>query len=193
MGGSKVKGGSNIAVTDNDDGTQTVALSDNVKLPDQGSVEVGATRVDGNGVSIQGGPSMTRNGVDAGNRRVTNVADGRIEQGSQDAVNGGQIWALQQDWNDRWTEINHRVDGLEDRIDAVGAQASAMANMSGSGSYLPVGKVAINGGYGQYGSSKAFAVGAKVRFSERTSGTLGISASDDGKLMIGAGFSVTLP
>lgn len=191
--GSTAVAGRNIEVQDNEDGSQTVSVTDQVKLSDQGSVEVGATRVDGNGVSIQGGPSMTRNGVDAGNRRVTNVADGRIEQGSQDAVNGGQIWALQQDWNDRWTEINHRVDGLEDQIDAVGAQASAMANMSGSGSYLPVGKVAINGGYGQYGSSKAFAVGAKVRFSERTSGTLGISASDDGKLMIGAGFSVTLP
>lgn len=125
--------------------------------------------------------------------QLRNVADGRIEQGSMDAVNGGQIWALEQGWNDRWTEINHRVDGLEDRIDAVGAQSAAMAQMSAAGTYLPVGKVAINAGYGQYGNSKAFAVGAKVRFSERTSGSLGISASDDGKLMIGAGFSITLP
>ncbi|WP_152597911.1 YadA-like family protein [Novilysobacter arseniciresistens] len=191
--GKKLNGGSNIAVSDNEDGSQTASLKDNVQLSDQGSVNVGATTVNAQGVSIAGGPSMTTNGIDAGNQRVRNVADGRIEQGSRDAVNGGQIWALEQDWNDRWTEINHRVDGLEGRIDAVGAQSAAMAQMSAAGTYLPVGKVAINAGYGQYGTASALAVGVKVRFSERTSGSLGFSASDDGKLMIGAGFSLTLP
>src|SRR5690606_20733930 len=81
-GTNKLKKGSNIEVVDNDDGTQTASLSDNVELSDQGSVKVGATTVNGDGVSIQGGPSMTRDGIDAGSQRITSVANGRIEQGS---------------------------------------------------------------------------------------------------------------
>jgi autotransporter adhesin len=133
------------------------------------------------------------NQVAMGYRTVGQVADGRIAQDSFDAINGRQIWALQEGWDDRWTEINRRVDGMEGRIDAVGAQSAAMAQMSAAGTHLPVGKIAINLGYGQYGDAKAFAVGSKVRFSERTSGSLGLSSSSDGKLMIGAGFSITLP
>ena len=194
-GGSRVAGGRNIDVSDNDDGTQTVSVSDNIELSDQGSLQVGSTTVDADGVHIAGGPSMTTNGIDAGGQRVTSVADGRIEQGSTDAVNGGQIWALEQDNADRWTQINNRVDGLSHGIDAVGAQSAAMAQMSSAGSYLPVGKVAINAGYGQYGSARAFAVGAKVRMTKRSSASFGISSTGngDGKLMIGAGFSYTLP
>lgn len=193
--GSRVAAGRNIEVQDNEDGTQTVAVADNIALSDEGSLEVGATRVDAQGVRIAGGPSMTTQGIDAGNQRVTSVADGRIEQGSTDAVNGGQVWAIQQDWDDRWMEINNRVDGLEGRIDSVGAQSAAMSMMTGAGTYLPVGKVAISAGYGQYGSKAAFAVGAKVRLTERASATIGLSAtpSGGGKLMIGAGFSYILP
>lgn len=193
--GSRVAGGRNIEVQDNPDGTQTVSVADNIQLSDEGSLEVGATRVDAEGVHIADGPSMTTQGIDAGNRRVTSVADGRIEQGSTDGVNGGQIWALEQGWNDSWTQINNRVDRLEGNIDAVGAQSAAMSMMSGAGSYLPVGRVAVSAGYGQYGSKAAFAVGAKVRLTERASATFGMSAtpSGGGKLMIGAGFSYTLP
>lgn len=126
-----------------------------------------------------------------GYRTVGQVSDGRISQNSFDAVNGRQLWALQQEIDDRWVEINHRVNGLEGRIDAVGAQSAAMAQMSAANTNLAIGKVAINAGYGQYGSANAFAIGAKVRFSERTSGSIGISSSSDGKLMIGAGFSIT--
>lgn len=53
--GSTVKGGANVEVTTNTDGTQTVAVSDNVQLSDAGSVSVGATTVNAQGVSIEGG------------------------------------------------------------------------------------------------------------------------------------------
>jgi autotransporter adhesin len=120
------------------------------------------------------------------------VQAGRIAQGSKDAVNGGQIWALEEAWDINWTQINRRVDGLSDRIDAVGAQAAAMSMMNGAGQYLPVGKVAITAGWGRYGSQSAFAVGAKFRATERTSWSIGLSKGSEGKTMAGVGFAFTL-
>lgn len=190
-GGSNVVAGDNIAVETNDDGTQTVSLSDNIQLSDQGSVQVGATTVNANGVSIEGGPSMTVNGIDAGGQRITSVSAGRIEQGSTDAVNGGQIYALQDQWNESWTEINNRLDQTNGRIDALGAQSAAMSMMTGAGTYLPVGKVAVSAGVGFYGNKSAFAIGLKARSSERSSWSIGVSISPDGKPMGGIGFSHT--
>ena len=49
------------------------------------------TTVNKDGVTITDGPSMTKDGVDAGDKKITNVADGIIGAGSKDAVNGGQL------------------------------------------------------------------------------------------------------
>ena len=49
------------------------------------------TSVTKDGVKITNGPSMTKDGVDAGSKKITNVADGTIGAGSKDAVNGGQL------------------------------------------------------------------------------------------------------
>ena len=189
--GANSVAGRNIEIEDNGDGTQTVSLADNVQLSDQGSLTVGGTTVNANGVSIEGGPSMTRSGIDAGGQRITSVANGRIERGSTDAVNGGQIYDLQNNWNDRWTETNTRIDQLSDDVQALGAQSAAMSMMSGAGTYLPVGKVSVSAGVGFYGNKAAFAVGLKARASERSSWSIGISISPDGKPMGGVGYSYT--
>lgn len=182
--GAKAVAGSNIEVSDNEDGSQTVSLADNVQLSDQGSVSVGATTVDAQGVRIAGGPSMTSQGIDAGNQKITSVAPGRIEQGSTDAVNGGQMWDLERRMDDRWQETNRQVE-------RVGAQSAALSMMNGAATYLPVGKVALNAGWGQYGSQSAFAVGAKARLSERSSIAIGFSYSG-GKAMGGVGYSLII-
>ena len=49
------------------------------------------TSVTKDGVKITNGPSMTKDGIDAGSKKITNVADGTIGAGSKDAVNGGQL------------------------------------------------------------------------------------------------------
>jgi len=49
------------------------------------------TTVNKDGVVITDGPSMTKDGIDAGDKKITNVADGTIGAGSKDAVNGGQL------------------------------------------------------------------------------------------------------
>ena len=49
------------------------------------------TSITKDGVTITDGPSMTKDGIDAGSKKITNVADGTIGAGSKDAVNGGQL------------------------------------------------------------------------------------------------------
>lgn len=129
---------------------------------------------------------------------MTNVAPGNIAQGSLDAVNGGQLWDLQTQWSDKWETTNNRltvIEGrfneLDKRIDAVGAQSAALAMMNGANANLPIGKVALNVAWGQYRSTAAFAVGAKVRLSERSAMSFGLSYSR-GNAMGGIGYSLVL-
>lgn len=191
--GSKVTAGNNVEVTESEDGTQSVALTDNVELSSQGSVKVGATTVSSGGVTVKDGPSLTTNGIDAGNQRVSNVAAGRIEQGSQDAVNGGQIYDLRNELNDKWEATNRRFDGIEKRLNGLGAQTASMSMMAASGAGLPVGKVAIQAGVGFNGGASAMAVGYRIRTSEKVSFSAGLSFGGNGtKPMGGVGMSIIL-
>ncbi|QHH98132.1 ESPR-type extended signal peptide-containing protein [Acinetobacter dispersus] len=65
-----------------------VGLAKDIKVD---SVTAGGTKVDGDGLHIDGGPSVTKDGIDAGDKKVTGVADGEIAKDSKDAVNGGQL------------------------------------------------------------------------------------------------------
>ncbi|STO63765.1 trimeric autotransporter adhesin [Haemophilus parahaemolyticus] len=83
----------NIGVVyDKDTNGLKVKLSKDVNLSKDGSITIGGTQVTNNGLTIKGGPSVTVNGVDAGNKKVTNVADGDINATSKDAVNGSQLY-----------------------------------------------------------------------------------------------------
>ena len=121
------------------------------------------------------------------------MAAGRIEQGSQDAVNGGQIYDLRNELNDKWEATNRRFDGIEKRLNGLGAQTAAMSMMAASGAGLPVGKVAIQAGVGFNGGASAMAVGYRVRTSEKVSFSAGLSFGGNGtKPMGGVGMSIIL-
>ncbi|MEQ1106112.1 ESPR-type extended signal peptide-containing protein [Acinetobacter ursingii] len=66
----------------------TVDLAKDIQVD---SVTAGDTTLNNNGLTINGGPSVTKNGIDAAGNKVTGVAEGSIAQGSKDAVNGSQI------------------------------------------------------------------------------------------------------
>ncbi|MEN1994146.1 MULTISPECIES: YadA-like family protein [Stenotrophomonas] len=193
--GSTVKGGANVEVTTNTDGTQTVAVSDNVQLSDAGSVSVGATTVNAQGVSIEGGASVTTAGINAGNQRVTNVQAGRVEPLSTDAVNGGQLWDAQQAWNDRWTDTDRRLRHQDRRINALGAQLGAMSQMATAAAQnggTAVGQVNLNAGVGFSGGEAAVSIGWGARVSERTSVSAGVSFGSGNKPVAGFGISINL-
>ena len=84
--------GTNIS-TSIENGKVRVSLNKDVRVDTvtANKVTTGDTIVTSDGLVINGGPSVTKNGIDAGNKVITNVAAGRIGAGSTDAVNGGQL------------------------------------------------------------------------------------------------------
>lgn len=96
------------------------------------SVKAGNTTINNDGVSIKGGPSMTSGGINAGGRKVTNVAPGEISASSTDAVNGSQIHELKGSITNNTThltQLDNRVGDLDHRVDEVGAGAAALAGL----------------------------------------------------------------
>ena len=89
---TKVAAGDNITVTPttNADGSKTYTVATKKDLIVD-SVKAGDTTVNTNGVTITGGPSVTKTGINAGDKKITGVANGNVAAGSTDAVNGGQL------------------------------------------------------------------------------------------------------
>ena len=86
--------GSNLTVKQTSDANGThieYALKEAVDLGTNGSLKTGDTTINKDGVTIANGPSITKTGVDAGNKKITNVADGDVNATSKDAVNGSQL------------------------------------------------------------------------------------------------------
>lgn len=78
-----------------------VATSDNLKVT---TITAGDTVVSDDGITISTGPALTKNGLNMGGKKVTNVADGEISENSKDAVTGSQIYALAGDQKDIVTQ-----------------------------------------------------------------------------------------
>ena len=89
---TKVAAGDNITVTPttNADGSKTYTVATKKDLVVD-SVKAGDTTVNTNGVTIANGPSVTKTGINAGDKKITGVANGNVAAGSTDAVNGGQL------------------------------------------------------------------------------------------------------
>ncbi len=112
------------------------------------SVTTGDTKMNDEGVAIKNGPALTKQGVDAGNLPVRNVAPGRIAPDSRDAVNGAQLHAL-----------GRYVDNVDKRAKAGTASAIATAGLPQA--YRPgASMVAAAGGY--YDGQSAVAIGVST-------------------------------
>ena len=70
------------------DGTNNLKVRLAKKLTGLESVTTGDTTIDTNGITINNGPSMTTNGINANSTRIQNVANGTSDT---DAVNLGQL------------------------------------------------------------------------------------------------------
>ena len=91
--------GTNTTAAIDNDGVVKFNLNDNVALTNAGSLTVGDTKVNNDGLTITGGPSVTKTGIDAGSKKITNVAPGTISSTSTDAVNGSQLYDVDQKFN----------------------------------------------------------------------------------------------
>ena len=100
--------GKNI-VLDQNDKQFTYSLNKNVDLTKDGSLTIGDTKVNNDGLTITGGPSVTKTGIDAGNKNITNVKAGVNDT---DAVNVKQL-------KDAKTKL---VDGKNTKVTGEGTQ-----------------------------------------------------------------------
>ena len=163
--------------------------------PDQKlhSVTTGETKMDTNGISINGKTYVSKDGLNANGNKVTQVADGKLEKDSKDAVNGGQLYATNQLVKDNASNISllgNSIDKLDNRVNKVGAGAAALAALHPL-DFDPEDKWDFAAGYGNYSGASAVALGAYYRPNEDTMFSVGGSFGN-GENMVNAGVSLKL-
>ena len=191
-GATEVAAANNIGVV-SENGKLNLKLAKNIDLGSDGSIKTGDTKMDNKGLAIQGGPSVTKGGIDAGSKKITHVAAGEISATSTDAVNGSQLQAVKNDVQNNTQNIYNmgkKVGELGTRINKVGAGAAALAALHPL-DFDPHDKWDIAAGFGNYRNASAAAVGLFYRPNERTMMSLGWTMGDD-RNMINAGVSVKL-
>ncbi|MDY0134390.1 MAG: YadA-like family protein, partial [Atribacterota bacterium] len=145
--------GENIVLTPETDGSIKVATAADVKFKSITTVEINASNVTTDSLTINNGPVINESGIDMRNKRVTNVAAG-VE--AADAVNLSQLEGVR---NDLHTEIGgvrrdlHQVD----RSLRAGV-AAAMATAALPQAYLP-GKSMLAMGGGTWKGESGVALG----------------------------------
>ena len=167
---SEFDGGDNVMTNIDKSGNIRVGIKKNLKVESvtANKFTAGDTVIDGNGVTIKNGPSMTKNGIDAGNKQITNVTPGRIAADSTDAVNGSQLHEVKADMNNKINHLNGQVNKLGKRVNA--GTASALAASQLPQAYIP-GKSMVSVAAGNYQGQNAVALGMS-------------RISDNGKIII---------
>ncbi|AAU37355.1 YadA-like family protein [[Mannheimia] succiniciproducens] len=170
----------NIGVVSDGKGNLTVKLAKDIS--GLNSVTTGDTTMNSEGITIKNGAagssvSLTKNGLNNGGNRITNVAPGEVSQDSTDAVNGSQLHATNQQVVRNAQAIN-QVANHVNKVDR-NLRAGIAGAMAAGGLYhatLP-GKSMVAAGVGTYRGESAIAVGYS-RLSDN--GKLGVKFSVNG-------------
>lgn len=177
-----IKGDSNITTkTDADGKNIQVTLNQDLQVNSvtAETFTAGDTTITNKGLEIKDGPSVTKDGINAADKKITNVAPGELSATSKDAVNGSQLYAT-----------NNRINKLGSRVNKVGAGAAALAALHPM-DFDPDDKLTFAAGYGNYAGENAAAIGAYYRPDEKVmfsvAGTVG-----NGENMVNAGISFAL-
>ena len=178
----EIKGVDKISVGDN-----TTITGDEIttKTVNADTFKAGDTTVNGDGLTIKDGPKVTKDGIDAGGNKITNVAKGTEDD---DAVNYSQLKDAMNQSGDTYNYLNNKVDRMDKKINKVGAGAAALAGLHPL-DFDPDEKWHVAAGVGSYYNETAVALGAfyqptdDVLFNVAT--TLG-----DGRNMVSGGVSI---
>ena len=117
---------------------------------------------------------------------IGNVAAGEVSATSMDAINGSQLYAVQQDIGN----IHRDINKLGDEIDTVGALSAAMAGLHPRFQDGNKGELAM--AYGGYGGKSALAVGGFYAPNEKVMFSLGLGVSEGGSKMGNFGVNFAL-
>ena len=176
IGGTKVKtvdkdhntlnfvAGKNVSLT-NDSENIKIATSDDV---DFNKVTVGDTVINGNGLSITGGPAIAKDGIKAGDKNITNLAAGTADT---DAVNVAQLKAVDKKvavvFDDKKSlmsidaKINHKILGDPGRFPEGEGQSIALGK--GAYAYMQEGRKAQGVLFGMKKATGAIAIGENAK------------------------------
>ena len=181
---------------------QTVMNNDGVKVGKDVSVTAtavtaGKTSISDEGVKVGDKTYISADGLNANDKKVTNVADGKVEKDSKDAINGGQLHQAKADINNRIDGVenqvisnSNRINQLGNRVNKVGAGAAALAALHPM-DFDPDDKLTFSAGYGNYGGENAAAIGAYYRPDEKVMFSVGGTVGN-GENMVNAGISFAL-
>lgn len=211
---TEVKAGDNVTVTPSTNGKDghpiyTVAVNKDLTVD---TVTTGATKVDTNGITIDNKQFVTKDGINANDTKVTNVADGKVSKDSKDAVNGSQLYTVKEniestinqklgDINTATTNINNKIDGINQNMNALENRVNSRMDKAVAGSAALAAlhpldfdendKWNVAAGYGNYRSGSAMALGAFYRPNEDTMFSIG-GAMGNGQNMVNVGVSLKL-
>lgn len=183
-------------------GTDVSLNKDGLKVGDKVSVSAtavtaGKTSISDEGVKVGDKTYINDKGLNANGQNITNVADGKVEKDSKDAINGGQLHQAKADINNRIDGVenqvisnSNRINQLGNRVNKVGAGAAALAALHPM-DFDPDDKLTFSAGYGNYGGENAAAIGAYYRPDEKVMFSVGGTVGN-GENMVNAGISFAL-
>ena len=119
----------------NKDGKLNVQLSKDINLTDAGSIKFGDDlTINNNGLTIKDGPSITKTGIDGGNKQIKNVAEGTEDN---DAVTVKQLkdskTALVNGKNTTVTGTGTSVDPYKVNVEGALTDITSITNKDGNG------------------------------------------------------------
>ena len=184
-----IKGDKNITTkTDAEGKNIQVTLNKDLKVDSVTADKfvAGDTTITNKGLEIKDGPSVTKDGINAADKKITNVAPGELSATSKDAVNGSQL----HETNINVANNSMRINKLGDRVNKVGAGAAALAALHPM-DFDPDDKWSFAAGYGNYAGENAAAIGAYYRPDEKVMFSVGGTVGN-GENMVNAGVSFAL-
>ena len=138
---------------------------------------VTANAVTANTYSVGGNTYISSSGLNANNQTINNVAPGAVTPNSTQAVNGAQLYQVQ----NAVSNISSYVDGLESKADTTGALGAAMASLKPL-QYDPMSPGQLMFGIGYYKDKAAVAMGYAHYLNENTMVHVGASTTDEDQM-----------
>lgn len=176
VGSVDLSAGENIQIDKLGNNDYKVSLKDDISL---NSIEAKEYKV-GNETYIDS------NGINANNKTISNVAPGRVDATSTDAVNGSQLYQVKQDIQG----LSNDISRFGEEIDSVGALSAAMAGLHPRFQDGNKGELAL--AMGSYDGKNALAVGGFYAPNQEVMFSLGMGITQGGKKMgnIGVNFAL---
>ena len=176
VGSVDLSAGENIQIDKLGNNDYKVSLKDDISL---NSIEAKEYKVGGE-------TYIDSNGINANNKTISNVAPGRVDATSTDAVNGSQLYQVKQDIQG----LSNDISRFGEEIDSVGALSAAMAGLHPRFQDGNKGELAM--AMGSYDGKNALAVGGFYAPNEQVMFSLGMGITQGGKKMgnIGVNFAL---